>query len=206
MCHIFLCIYQVLYNKIKRLKIKRKRRHKGKPVILRWSSGLLCLALSQEQSQRAPAQPGQFWLLWSYTAGDLVNQESDHQSAPSSIALSSFFLSRYLGRPPAMVSQLFLFYFHTLYSAWFPLWLPTQRQSLSLSMVGPTSLSISMKYLEHNFLSITPSYSTGLHFPLTLSQHPPQKSTHSLFHTCLWAAGEGIFLWMWLPSPTFSAS
>lgn len=200
---ILVCvIYSFAYIKyyiIKRLKIKRKRRHKGKPKSFSdvfWSAlpGSLSGAVSEGPSSARPVLASLILHSRGPEPSLSFNQESDHQPAPSSIALSSFLPSRHLSRPPAMVSQLFLLYFHTLYAAWFPLWLPTQRQSLSLSMVGPTSLSSSMKRLEHNFLAITPSYSKGLHSPLTLSQHPPQKSTHSLFHTRLWAAGEGIFL------------
>lgn len=105
MCHIFLCTYQVLHNKIKHLKIKRKRKHKEKPSHSQMASGLFCLALSppaqagyQGQPQRAPAQlagPGFSGPTQQETrASSWVSIKREWSLALPSIALSSSFRCR----------------------------------------------------------------------------------------------------------------
>lgn len=114
MCHIFLCVYQVLHNKIKRLKIKRKRRHKGKPKSL--SDGLLCSArLSPRGSLTGPQLSWPVLAsLTQHSSGPepalRFNRESDHPSAPRSTALSSSSSVGPSGRRPATVPVIW----HTL--------------------------------------------------------------------------------------------
>lgn len=110
--HILVCvIYSFAYIKyyiIKRLKIKRKRRHKGKPKSL--SDGLVCSArLSLRGSLTGPQLSWPVLAsLTQHSSGPepalRFNRESDHQSAPRSIALSSSSSVGTSGRPPATVS------------------------------------------------------------------------------------------------------
>lgn len=87
MCH---CIYQILHNKIKHLKIKRKRKHKGKPKS--FSNGLLVsspyisLFLSAQLDVRAASKSPSWPVLNSLVQHSRrpepalsFNQESDLQ-------------------------------------------------------------------------------------------------------------------------------
>lgn len=154
-CHIFLCIYQVLHNKIKRLKIKRKRRHNRKPKsfstghsqMVFWSAlpGLLSGAASEGWGSTA-----QSWFLWSNTAGDL-SQLSEFQSGEGSSAPSSIAFSSSLSMNFCLISTA-ASYSVGNHRPWVYCW--------------SNNLSNPMKCLEQSFLSIAPSYSKGLHFPL----------------------------------------
>lgn len=134
MCHMCLCIYQILHNKIKRLKIKRKRRHKGKTKSLS-NALLVCSAwLPLGQPQRVPA-PGFSGATQQGTGASSPEfQPEEWSSAPHSIALSSFLHSRF-------TLNFWQVSFHGIrvtsaplpYSTWPQLQPPTQGQSSSLS-------------------------------------------------------------------------
>ena len=208
-CHIFLCTYQVLHNKIKHLKIKRKRKHEEKPSHSQTASGLLCLALSppaqpgyQGQPQRAPAQlagPGFSGPTQQETrASSWVSIKREWSSALPSIALSSSFLCHEFAMNSWQVSFRSITEL-SLCSTSIPCLdfnrslQPSDNRLLWVSCWS-NSLSKQIKLLEHelhSFLPIAPSYSRGFHFPLTLAHHPAWKNTHSLpfWHMSLGGGG-----------------
>lgn len=79
------CIYQILHNEIKHLKIKSKRKHKGKRksfsngllVCSVWLSLPICQAGCQGQVQRVPAGPAS------------PNFSVQHSRAPKQLSVST---------------------------------------------------------------------------------------------------------------------
>lgn len=193
-CHIFLCIYQVLHNKIKRLKIKRKRRHNRKPKsfstghsqMVFWSAlpGLLSGAASEGWGSTAqscffdPTQQG------TWASSQSFNQERDLQHH-----LQLHFLL-----PSARIS------------AWFQPQPPTQLAIIVLEYtVGPTIFQTQWNVLNkasYQLLPPTPrDFTSHYLIPSSTQEKHPLPFPHRPL-----GGGEGIFLWMWLPSLTFSAS
>lgn len=172
MCH---CIYQVLHNKIKHLKIKRKRKHKGKPKS--FSNGLLvsspyiALFLSAQLDVRGSLKKSQ---LASPELSGPTQQETraSSQFQPgewSSAPLQLFFLLLPSalsllwtpGKPLFMVSQLSLCFASILCLDFNHSLLPSDKCLLWVSCWS-NSLSNQIKSLKHkfqNFLPTAPSYS-----------------------------------------------
>lgn len=173
MCHIFLCIYQVLHNKIKRLKIKREKAQREAKVTLRWSSGPLCWR-SLGAASGAPARlasPGFSDPTQQGTWPRFQLQPGEWPSISTGFNCSFFFFPQ---EEPWQASG------HGITAISAPL-------SYSVLCLISTVASYSATVIafgypvgpEQNFLRIAPSYSKGL-------QHPPWK-------TCLCVVLMGSF-------------
>lgn len=178
------------------MKIKRQST-KGSGVILKWHSGLLCLALSLParlavRGSLSPSWAGQSCLLCPTQqiprAVPSFNQNNDlqHDLQLLFLLLSSASLLCTSGRSPftvavsCLTSILCLDFNRSL--------LPSNNCRLWVSCWS-NSLSNQIKSLKHkrqSFLPTAPSHSKGFHFPLTLAHHSPGENTHPLFCTCLW--------------------
>lgn len=192
------CIYQILHNEIKQLKIKRKSKHKGKQKS--FSNGLLVCSVWPS----LPSCPAGGSLRESQLGGPVLPSLSN--TGPQSSSLSTrrmifsttfncsfcFFplpevyyellagLLSWYQSSPCLTSILCLDCNCNL--------LPTDNCLLWVSCWSNSLLNQikSFKHKLQSFLLIAPSYSKGFHFPLTSAHHPPGENTGTFFCTCLW--------------------